>query len=112
MRKAETGTTQIEFYHHDELVGPVTLDLEVDWTLTPGLPASRTEPAEGPELDIREIRVTGVNGTFPCPEDVHDAFVADEDAIALLQERAISEARELTEAAADDAAHAVMGPDL
>jgi hypothetical protein len=112
MRKPESGTTLIEFDHLDELVGPVTLELSVDWTLTPGLPASRTEPEEGPDLDIRGIRLTGVNGPIPCPDDVHDAFVADAEAMARLQERAIEEINGRAEMAADDAAHAEMEPDF
>ena len=112
MRKTESGTTIIEFDHKDALLGPVTLELEVDWALTPGLPASRTEPAEGPDLDIRGIRLTGVNGSIPCPDDVHNAFVADAAAIGRLQERAIDEINERAEMAADDAAHADLEPDL
>jgi len=112
MRKSESGTTLIEFDHQDELLGPVTLELEVDWSLTPGLPATRTEPAEGPDLDIREIRLTGVNGAIPCPDDVHDAFVANAEAMGRLQERAIEEVRERAEMAADDAAQADLEPDF
>lgn len=112
MRKTESGTTLIEFDHQDELLGPVTLELEVDWTLNPGLPASRTEPAEGPDLEIREIRLAGVNGQIPCPDDVHDAFVADEAVMGQLQERAIEQINERAETAADDAAHAEMEPDF
>ena len=112
MRKTETGTTLLEFDHQDELVGPVTLELEVGWTLTPGLPASRTEPAEGPDLEIQDIRLTGVNRPVPCPDDVHDAFVADTAMMERLQERAIQEIRERAEMAADDAAHAALEPDL
>jgi hypothetical protein len=112
MRKTESGTSLIEFDHEDDLIGPVTLELEVDWTLTLGLPASRTERAEGPNLDIRGIRLTGVNGTLPCPDDVHDAFVADAAAMGRLQERAEGELRERAEMAADDAAHADLEPDF
>jgi len=112
MRKTESGTTLIEFDHQDDLIGPVTLELEVDWALSPGLPASRAEPAEGPDLEIREIRLTGVNGALPCPDDLHDAFVADAEAMGRLQERAIEEVRERAEMAADDAAHADLEPDL
>lgn len=112
MRKPESGTTLIEFDHLDELVGPVTLELSVDWTLTPGLPASRTDPEEGPDLDIRGIRLTGVNGPIPCPDDVHDAFVADAGAMGRLKERAIEQINERAEMAADDAAHAEMEPDF
>jgi hypothetical protein len=112
MRKPESGTTLIEFDHQDELVGPVTLKLKVDWALTPGLPASRTEPEEGPDLQIRGIRLTGVNGALPCPDDVHNAFVADAEAMGRLQEQAIEEIRERAEMAADDAAHADLEPDF
>ena len=112
MRKTESGTTLIEFDHQDDLLGPVTLELEVDWALTPGLPASRTEPAEGPDLEIRAIRLTGVNGPIPCPDEVHDAFVADEGAMGRLQERAVEQIEERAEMAADDAAHADLEPDL
>ncbi len=112
MRKTESGTTLIEFDHQDDLIGPVTLELEVDWALTPGLPASRTDPAEGPDLDIRQIRLTGVNGALPCPDKIHDTFVADAEAMARLQERAIEEINGRAEMAADDAAHAEMEPDF
>lgn len=112
MRKPESGTTLIEFDHLDELVGPVTLELSVDWTLTPGLPASRTDPAEGPDLDIREVRLTGANGAIPCPDDVHDAFVSDEAAMDRLRERALEEINGRAEMAADDAAHAATEPDF
>ncbi len=112
MRKTESGTTLIEFDHQDALHGPVTLELEVSWALTFGLPASRTEPAEGPDLEILEIRLTGLNGPIPCPDDVHDAFVADAEAMGRLQERAIEELNERAEMAADDAAHADLEPDL
>ena len=55
MRKTESGTTLIEFDHQDDLLGPVTLELEVHWALTPGFPASRAEPAEGPEGESRAV---------------------------------------------------------
>jgi hypothetical protein len=112
MRKTESGTTLIEFDHQDDLLGPVTLELEVHWALTPGFPASRAEPAEGPDLDTRGIRLTGVNGPIPCPGDVHDAFVADAGVMGRLQERAIEEINGRTEMAADEAAHAEMEPDF
>lgn len=112
MRKSESGTTSVEFDHPDELLGPVTLELEVDWALTPGLPASRTEPAEGPDLEILGIRLAGVNGPIPCPDEVHDAFVADKAAMGRLQERAVEHINQLAEMAADDAAHAALEPDF
>lgn len=112
MRKAKSGTTLIEFDHLDELVGPVTLELEVDWELTPGLPASRTEPAEEPDFQLKDVRVVTAHGTLPCPDDVLDAFASDGDAVARARARAEEELRERAEMAADDAAHAAMEPDL
>ena len=112
VRKTNTGTTLMEFDHQDELVGPVTLELEVDWVLTPGLPASRTEPAEGPDLEIRGIHLSGVNRPIPCPDDVHDAFVAHPAAVGRLLDLAVERINERAEMAADDAAHAAMEPDI
>lgn len=112
MRKTESGTTLLEFDHRDDRLGPVTYELEVDWALTPGLPASRTEPAEGPDLEVREIRFTAVDGNGPCPDDVHDAFVSDEAAMSRLLERALEEINGRAEMAADDAAHAATEPDF
>jgi hypothetical protein len=111
MRKPESGTTFIEFDHLDELVGPVTLELEVDWELTPGLPASRTEPAEEPDFQVTGVRVVIDRGSLPCPDDVLDAFASDGDAVARARARAEEELRERAEMAADDAAHAAMEPD-
>lgn len=110
MRKTESGTTLVEFDHRDQRLGSVTFELEVDWTLTPSLPASRTEPAEGPDLEIRAIRGAGVDGTSLCPDEVHDAFVTDEAAMTHLYERAIGQVAERAETLADDAAHAVTEP--
>jgi hypothetical protein len=112
MGKIETGTTLVEFDHEDDLLGPVTLELQVCWALAPGLPASRTEPAEEPDLEIRDIRLTGVDGTIACPDDIHDAFIGDEAAMARLRDQAIEEIRERAEMAADDAAHAKMEPEF
>ena len=112
MRKTESGTTLIEFDHQDELLGPVTLDMSVDWTLTPGLLASRTEPEEEPDLEVEEIRLTVHGRTIPCPDDVFSAFATDAGAIAGLRARVKEQIRDMAEMAADDAAHAAMGPDF
>jgi len=112
MRKTESGTTVLEHEINDELLGNVTLEMHVDWALHPDRPASRTEPAEGPELAVCEIRLTGIDGPIACPAEIHDAFVSDEAAMARLQERAEAELHERAEMAADDAAHAALEPDF
>jgi hypothetical protein len=112
MQKVESGTTLIEFDHLDALVGPVTVELEVDWELTPGLPASRTEPAEEPDFQLKDVRVVTEGGTLPCPEDVLDAFASDGDAVERARAQAEEQLRERAEMAADDAAHAARGPDF
>lgn len=112
MRKQESGTTYIEFEHGDEDRVPSVIDLEIDWVLTPGRPASRTEQEEQPELEVVEIRVDGPSGTVPCPDDLFDAFATDQDAVRRLKESAEEQIRDMAEMAADDAAHAAMEPDL
>jgi len=112
MRKTESGTTVLEHEINDELLGNVTLEMHVDWALHPGRPASRTEPEEEPELGVREIRLTGMDGLISCPAEIHDAFVSDEMAMSRLRERAEEGVRERAEMALDDEAHAALEPDF
>jgi len=112
MRKTESGTTHIEFDHGDENRVPSAIDLEVDWILTPGRPASRTGPEETPELEVVEIRIDGPSGAIPCPDDLFDAFATDADAVRRLRESVEEQIRDTAEMAADDAAHAAAEPDF
>lgn len=112
MRKSESGTTIIEHELRDELLGDLTLEMNIDWELHPGRPASRREPAEGPELEVCTIRLTGADGLIACPAKIRDAFVADERAMAGLLDRATRQIREQAEMAEDDEAHAALEPDF
>lgn len=92
MPRTVSGTSHTHYQDHD---------LIVTWVITRGRDAALNAPAEADEIDVTSIVVDQGETTAPCPDDLHDAFVADQSALQSLMADAIEEAIRQKEEAFD-----------
>lgn len=92
MPRTVSGTSYTHYQDHD---------LIVTWVITRGRDAALNAPAEADEIDVTSIMVDQGETTAPCPDDLHDAFVADQSALQSLMADAIEEAIRQKEEAFD-----------
>lgn len=107
--KSQTGTSALEVTRPGT---NVALDLEINWSMTPGRAQALNQPAEDAGIEILSGLIIDGDETHPCCDQILNEISKDSDAMAMLMLKAEDDLREDWEAAGDDYAHAAADREM